>query len=156
MGPGQRGMSPLSSQPAARVFGAFVSGRTPPSPPHDPPSPHPHTHGGGTIQRRVGGHCPAGCEQYGGSHHDGNMGAPQTVQGQGARVCVVVAKPQGGAVYGRPRQADVPVGTTSRTQGTTQTVSHAIWEEMELPKATGPFGRAMQEFKKLGWRTAWG
>ena len=38
----------------------------------------------------------------------------------------------------------------ARTQGTAETVVQAIWE------ATGPFGRAMQEFRKLGCRTARG
>ena len=42
------------------------------------------------------------------------------------------------------------------TQGTAQTVARAIWEETEPPKATGPFGRAMQELRKLGRCTARG
>ena len=44
----------------------------------------------------------------------------------------------------------------ARTQGIVQTLVQAIWEETELPKATGPFGRAIQEFRRLGWRTARG
>ena len=42
------------------------------------------------------------------------------------------------------------------TQGIAQTLAEAIWAEMELPTATGPFGTAVREFHKLGWRTARG
>ena len=35
-------------------------------------------------------------------------------------------------------------------------MAQAIWEMTELPRATGRLGRAMQEFRKLGWRTARG
>ena len=35
-------------------------------------------------------------------------------------------------------------------------MAQAIWEETELPRATGPSGRAMQEFRKLGWCTTRG
>ena len=35
-------------------------------------------------------------------------------------------------------------------------MAQAIWQETELPRAMGPFGRAVQEFRKLGWRTTRG
>ena len=41
----------------------------------------------------------------------------------------------------------------ARTPGTAQTVAQAIWEQTEKPKGTGPLGRALQEFRCLGWRT---
>ena len=40
----------------------------------------------------------------------------------------------------------------ARTQGTAQVVAQAIWDETELPKAIGPFSRALQEFRRLDWR----
>ena len=38
------------------------------------------------------------------------------------------------------------------TPGTAQTVTQAIWERTTTPKATGPLGRALWEFCKLGWQ----
>ena len=38
-----------------------------------------------------------------------------------------------------------------RNPGTARTVAQAIWEGMQSPKPTGPLGRALQEFRWLGW-----
>ena len=45
----------------------------------------------------------------------------------------------------------------ARTRGTPQTIIQAIWEAVPTPKVTGPLGRALQEFRKLGWQllTGW-
>ena len=40
----------------------------------------------------------------------------------------------------------------ARVPGTAQTVTQAIGEHTEEPKGTGPLGRALQEFRRLGWR----
>ena len=40
---------------------------------------------------------------------------------------------------------------TARPLGTAQTVTWAIWERTTSPNATGPLGRALCEFRKLGW-----
>ena len=41
----------------------------------------------------------------------------------------------------------------ARSPGTAQIVTQAIWEQTVQPKGTGPLGRALQEFRRLGWRT---
>ena len=45
----------------------------------------------------------------------------------------------------------------ARTRGMPQTIIQAIWEAVPTPKVTGPLGRALQEFRKLGWQpqTRW-
>ena len=41
----------------------------------------------------------------------------------------------------------------ARNPGTAQTVAQAIWEGTQSPKPIGPPGRALQEFRRLGWRS---
>ena len=41
----------------------------------------------------------------------------------------------------------------ARNPGTAQTVAQAIWEGTQSPKPTGPLGRALQEFRRLDWRS---
>ena len=41
----------------------------------------------------------------------------------------------------------------ARSPGTAQTVAQAIWERTQSPKAIDPLGRALQEFRHLGWRS---
>ena len=38
----------------------------------------------------------------------------------------------------------------ARSPGTAQTVTQAMWEHTERPKATRPLGRALHEFRRLG------
>ena len=40
----------------------------------------------------------------------------------------------------------------ARTPGTAQIVTQAIWERTTTPKAAGPLGQALWEFRKLGWQ----
>ena len=40
----------------------------------------------------------------------------------------------------------------ARVPGTVQIVTQAVWEHTEEPKGTGPLGRALREFRRLGWR----
>ena len=40
----------------------------------------------------------------------------------------------------------------ARSLGMAETVTQAIWERTESPKAMGPLGQALHEFRKLGWR----
>ena len=40
----------------------------------------------------------------------------------------------------------------ARTRATPQTIIQAVWEAAPVPKATGPLGRALQEFHKLWWQ----
>ena len=40
----------------------------------------------------------------------------------------------------------------ARVPGTAQVVTQAVWEHTEEPKGTGPLGRALREFRRLGWR----
>ena len=44
----------------------------------------------------------------------------------------------------------------ARTRSTPQTIIQAIWEAVPTPKVTGPLGRALQEFRKLGWQPLMG
>ena len=44
----------------------------------------------------------------------------------------------------------------ARAPGTAQIVTQAIWEQTAKPKGTGPLGRALQEFRRLGRRTVRG
>ena len=40
----------------------------------------------------------------------------------------------------------------ARVPGTAQVITQAVWEHTEEPKGTGPLGRALREFRRLGWR----
>ena len=44
----------------------------------------------------------------------------------------------------------------ARSPGTAQTVAQALWEHTTKPRTTGPFGRALNEFRKLGWTSLQG
>ena len=39
----------------------------------------------------------------------------------------------------------------ARTPGTAQTITQAIWEHTGRPRATGPLGRALHDFRRHGW-----
>ena len=88
--------------------------------------------------------------QPGDSDHDGDMGAQQTCRAKEVGFALLLPWHKVAPSMVVPYKRMCRLAQIARSPGTAQTVTQAIWEHTERPKAIELLGRALHEFRRLG------